>query len=151
EQTGLAGVRVARDRHGRDPVSLAVGLLRLAGTAQLLEFAAQFGDAVLDAAAVGLEFGLARSATTDALAARGTSAGLARQVAAPATKALLLVRQLGEFDLGLALGALGVLGEDVEDEGRAIDDLDLDAVLEVAQLAGRELAVADDGVGAAGL
>ena len=43
---------------------------------------------------------------------------------------------------------LRVLGEDVEDQRGAVDDLDLDDVLELAQLAGRQLAVADDGVGA---
>ena len=44
-----------------------------------------------------------------------------------------------------------MLGEDVEDQRGPVDDLDLDPVLEVAQLAGRELAVADHGVGAGGL
>jgi hypothetical protein len=43
-----------------------------------------------------------------------------------------------------------VLGEDVEDQGRAVDDLDLDDVLEGAALARRELGVGDDGVGALG-
>jgi hypothetical protein len=41
-----------------------------------------------------------------------------------------------------------VLAEDVEDDGGAVDDLDLDDVLERAPLAGRELGVGDDGVGA---
>ena len=45
---------------------------------------------------------------------------------------------------------LGVLGEDVEDQGGPVDDLDLDDVFELAQLAGGELAVADHGVGAGG-
>jgi hypothetical protein len=43
-----------------------------------------------------------------------------------------------------------VLGEDVEDEGGPVDDLDLDDLLELTQLAGRELTVADDRVGAGG-
>ena len=38
-------------------------------------------------------------------------------------------------DLRLALPALRVLGEDVEDQRGAVDDLDLDDVLELAQLA----------------
>jgi hypothetical protein len=58
------------------------------------------------------------------------------------------VLQLGELHLRLALTGLGVLGEDVEDQRGAVDDLDLDDVLEGAPLAGDELAVADDGVGA---
>ncbi len=39
-----------------------------------------------------------------------------------------------------------MLGEDVQDQGRAVDDLDLDDVLEVDQLARAQLTVADDGV-----
>jgi hypothetical protein len=50
--------------------------------------------------------------------------------------------------LRLALPALGVLGEDVEDQCRAVDDLDLHDLFELAQLTRRQLAVADDRVGA---
>lgn len=39
-----------------------------------------------------------------------------------------------------------MLGEDVEDQGRTVDDLDLDDVFEVDELAGAQLTVADDGV-----
>lgn len=41
-----------------------------------------------------------------------------------------------------------MLGEDVEDQGRTVDDLDLDDVLEVDQLAGAQFTVTDHGVGA---
>jgi hypothetical protein len=41
-----------------------------------------------------------------------------------------------------------VLGEDVQDEGGAVDDLHLDHALQAAQLPGGELVVADDRVGA---
>ncbi|SIG95934.1 Uncharacterised protein [Mycobacteroides abscessus subsp. abscessus] len=43
-----------------------------------------------------------------------------------------------------------MLGEDVEDERDAVDDLDLDDILESAPLAGREFGVDDHGVGADG-
>ena len=43
-----------------------------------------------------------------------------------------------------------MLGEDVEDQGGAVDDLHLDDVLEGAPLTRGQLAVADDGVGADG-
>ena len=52
--------------------------------------------------------------------------------------------QLGKLDLRLPLNALGVCGEDVEDQRRAVDDLDADPVLQVAELGERQLAVADD-------
>ena len=77
------------------------------------------------------------------------AADLPGQVAAPAAQPLGQVLQLGQLDLRLALGRLGVLGEDVEDQRGPVDHLDLDPVLQVAQLAGRQLAVADHGVGAA--
>ena len=44
-----------------------------------------------------------------------------------------------------------MLGEDVEDQPGAVDRLDLELVLEVAQLAGRQVAVEDHRVGAGGL
>ena len=78
------------------------------------------------------------------------AAGLTRQVATPAAESLLEVLQLGQLDLGLALGALGVLGEDVEDQCGPVDHLDLDPILQVAQLRGRELAVTDHRVGTGG-
>ena len=43
-----------------------------------------------------------------------------------------------------------MLGEDVEDQGRPVDDLDLDDVLKSAPLARAELTVADHRVGAFG-
>ena len=151
EQRGLAGVGVAGDRDAGDVVAAARLALDVAGAAQLLELAAELGDLGVDPAAVGLDLGLTGATATDAVTAGGTATGLAGEVATPAAEALLHVLQLGQLDLRLALLALGVLGEDVEDQRGPVDDLDLDLVLEVAQLAGRELAVADDGVGAGGL
>ncbi len=43
-----------------------------------------------------------------------------------------------------------MLGEDVEDQRGPVDDLDLEPLLQLTELAGRELAVADHGVGAGG-
>ena len=118
----------------------------------LLELAAQLGHLGVDPAPVGLDLGLTGATATDAAAAGADPAtGLAGEVATPAAQPLHQVLQLGQLDLRLALLGLRVLGEDVEDQRGAVDDLDLDPVLEVAQLAGRELAVADDGVGAGGL
>ena len=151
EERGLAGVGVARDRDAGDVVAAARLALDVAGAAHLLELAAELADPGVDPAAVGLDLGLTGAAATDALTAGGTATGLAGEVAAPAAEALLHVLQLGQLDLRLALLALGVLGEDVEDQRGPVDDLDLDPVLEVAQLARSELAVADDGVGAGGL
>ena len=77
------------------------------------------------------------------------TAGLPRQRLAPAAQPRQQVLHLRQRDLRLALPAPRVLGEDVQDQPGPIDDLDLDHVLELAQLAGGQLAVADHRVGAA--
>src|SRR5690606_14981388 len=51
------------------------------------------------------------------------------------------VLELGELYLSLALAALRMLAEDVQDDGGAIDDLDAHNVLERTPLAGRQLRV----------
>ena len=57
-----------------------------------------------------------------------------------------VVLELGELDLELALGGVGVGGEDVEDDRGAVDDRDAERRLEGALLARRELVVAGDQV-----
>ncbi len=61
-----------------------------------------------------------------------------------------VVLQLGQLDLQLALGADGVLGEDVEDQLGAIDDAPVERVLERPLLNGRDLVVDDQDLGAGG-
>ena len=79
------------------------------------------------AAAVHLELGLARAPGADA-------AGLLGEGDAPAAQPGQAVAQQGQLDLGLALGAPGVLGEDVEDDRRAVDGRAPEQLLEVALL-----------------
>ena len=57
-----------------------------------------------------------------------------------------LVLELGELDLEAALVGLGVQREDVEDQPAAVDDLDLEQLLERALLGGRQLVVGDQDV-----
>ncbi len=123
--------------------------LGVAGALHLGELAAQLGDLGVDPAPVGLDLGLTGAAATNAATVGADSAArLARQVAAPAAQPLLHVVELRQLDLRLALAAPGVLAEDVEDQRGPVDDLDLELVLQIAQLAGGEFTVADDGVGA---
>src|SRR5204863_255646 len=58
-----------------------------------------------------------------------------------------VVLELGELDLELALGAVGVVGEDVEDHGGPIDHRHPEGRLEISLLTGQELVVAGDQVG----
>ena len=55
-----------------------------------------------------------------------------------------VVLQLRQLDLELALGAPCMLGEDVEDELRAIDDARAQRILQAPLLAGVELVVNDE-------
>jgi hypothetical protein len=57
------------------------------------------------------------------------------------------VFQLGEFDLKAPFGRAGAVGEDVEDQLRAVDDLDADRFFEVALLRGRQFVIHDEHVG----
>ena len=66
-----------------------------------------------------------------------------------AAHARQVVLELRELDLELALGADRVLGEDVEDQLRAVDDARRERVLERALLGRVELVVDDQHVGAA--
>ena len=72
------------------------------------------GDAAAREAAVGLELRLARAARADAAAEP-------LEVLPEAAHPRQVVLELRELDLELALGADGVLGEDVEDQLRAVD------------------------------
>ena len=121
--------------------------LRLAHLLHGADLAAQLGHARADATAIQLDLRLTGAAAADADAACRPAADLARERLTPTAQPRKQVGQLRELDLRLAVPRAGVLGEDVEDQRGAVDHLDLELLLQLPQLAGRELAVADDGVG----
>src|SRR6202012_4088854 len=134
---------VARDDHRGHPVALALAALHLAAGLEAGDLAAEPGDLGPDPAPVGLDLGLTGTAGPDAAAAGHPAAGLPGQRLAPAAQPRQHVLQLGQLDLGLALAALRVLGEDVQDQRGAVDHLDLDHALQAPQLARAQLTVAD--------
>ncbi len=93
--------------------------------------------------AVGLELALTRAPCAHAPAE-------ALEVLPQATHAREVVLELRQLDLELALGGDGVLGEDVEDQLRAVDDARLQGVLEPPLLRRRQLAVDDEHLGTGG-
>jgi hypothetical protein len=95
--------------------------------------------ALARATAVDLELRLARAAAADA-------AGEARHRGGHHGEARHAVAELRELDLELAFAARGVLREDVEDELRAVEHLEVGGLGDVAQLRGRELAIEDQHV-----
>jgi hypothetical protein len=56
------------------------------------------------------------------------------------------VFELRQLDLEAPLVGLGPFGEDIENEGRAVDDLDIECFFEIALLGRRKLVVEDDQV-----
>ena len=66
-------------------------------------------------------------------------------------KARQQVAELGQLHLGLALPRAGVQGEDVQDQRGPVDHLHLEPLLQVPELAGRELLIQDHRVRAGGV
>src|SRR5207244_2691697 len=130
--------------------ALALGAHDGARPADLVELSAQGGDAVAREAAVGLDLGLAGASGADAAVHAARAEAL--EVGPQAAHAGEVVLELRELDLELALGGVGVVGEDVEDDRRAVDDRHVaELLLEVALLTRAELVVAGHDVGVEGL
>jgi hypothetical protein len=74
------------------------------------------------------------------------AAGLLLEAAELLGHARQEVVELGQLHLQFSLAGAGALGEDVEDEARAVQHLGGDDLLQVLLLGGREVVVEDDGV-----
>ena len=143
QQRRLAGVRVAGERDGGQAGALALLAHHVARRARVLEPALERGDPVARQAAVGLDLGLARAPGADA-AGRARAEPL--EVGPQPAHAREVVLELRQLDLELALGRVRVVGEDVEDDRRAVDHRHAERLLEVALLARQQLVVAGDEV-----
>ncbi len=147
EQRGLAGVGVADDGHLGGPAAPAALVLGVLVGRHGAQVGLELVDPAGDASTIGLELGLARTAGADPGAAAGRhAAGLLRQALALAAKPGLEVAELGQLHLGPALHARGVLGEDVEDHGGAVERGAAEELLQVALLGGAQLVVEHHGV-----
>src|SRR5256714_15649145 len=104
--------------------ALALGAHRPARRLRALEAALERRDPVARQAAVGLDLRLARSARPD-------PAAESLEVGPQAAHAREVVLELRELDLELALGRVRVVGEDVEDDRRAVDHRHAGLLLEV--------------------
>ena len=84
--------------------------------AHRFQFAENFRDAILHAAAVGFQLRFAFAA------AHADAARLPRQVAPEPRQARQQMLKLREFDLQFAFARPGALREDVENQRRAVED-----------------------------
>src|SRR5262249_47418864 len=131
EQRRLPRVRVA-DECERVEVAALPGL-PLRGT-RLLEpgkVTFELAHALEDAPAIDLELRLAWAAVADQTAACATTGALLAQLRPTPTKARQAVAELRQLHLHHALLAARVLGEDVEDQRDAVDDVAREQLLEV--------------------
>src|SRR5207253_6743252 len=106
-----------------------------------LELALQPVNALAEPAPIFLELGLAGSAAADA-------AGQTAHRVSFAAQPRQTIAELRQLDLQLAVAALRALREDVEDQLRAVDDLELGRFGNRVQLRRREVLVEDDELGA---
>ena len=140
QECRLPDVRVARERDRgsarADPLLPSGGTLALECPEALLEE----GYACPSEATVRLELTLAGASRPDAAAE-------SLEVLPHAAHPRQVVFELRELDLELALGATGVLGEDVENQLGAIDDARLERVLERALLRWAQLVVDEQRLG----
>ena len=115
--------------------------------ADLLEAPPEQRDLAPRDPAVGLELGFAGAAGADARAERTGAAAEALEVLPHPAHPRQVVLQLRQLDLELSLGALRMLGEDVEDQLRPVDDAGGQRVLERPLLRRLELVVDDQHLG----
>ena len=140
-QGGLARVRVADERHAREPLALLPPrALRLALEVHRVELLLQLGDAVADLAPVELAVRLAGAAAADAAA---LPALRARQLGGFA-QARRHVAEARDLDLRARGARARVAVEDLEDDHGAVHHLAADLLLEVARLRGGDLVVDED-------
>src|SRR6266498_4854273 len=139
EQGAFAGVGVTDDRDHGHVAPDALDSALAPAFADVFQFVFEQRDAFAHAAAVDFELGFAGSAPADAAhqpGHLGAAAGQPRQQ----------VLQLRQLDLNASLGGLRALGEDVQDQLRAVENLQVGGLVDGAHLGGREFAVEDDHV-----
>ena len=112
-----------------------------ARSTEAVEILLEPADTFEDAPAIDFELRLTRTAVADEPAARATARALLAELLSTTAQTRQAIPELGELHLHHALLAVRMLGEDVEDQRDAIDDVAREQLLEVALLRGRELVV----------
>ncbi len=140
EQRRLAGVRVPHQSHHRHlapPAGLASGEPL---APHVLDVPSHHQDALPDPAPVGLQLRLTGAPRPD-------PAAQPREKDPPSRQPRQEVLELGQLHLQPPLPRARPVGEDVEDQLRAVEGLDPDRLLDVPLLGRRQLLVDDEEVG----
>jgi hypothetical protein len=137
EQGGLAGVGVAHQGHREHAAALPAAPLQGAGAGQLVQPGLDGLDALGNDAPVQFQLGFAGAA------AHADAALLPLQVGPAAHQAGGVMAQLGQFHLQLALVAARAQGEDIQDQGGAVQHPALQPAFQVALLNRGQLVIED--------
>jgi N-succinyldiaminopimelate aminotransferase len=148
QQRRLANVRVPGERDRRRFGAASFLATHFALLTEIAEPAAQESDASAREPAVGLELRLTGAAGADTGPERTHAAAEPLEVLPHTSHPRQVVLELRQLDLQLALGASRMLGEDVENQLRAVDDARLEGVFESALLSRLELVVDQEHLGA---
>ena len=148
QQRRLADVGVPGQGNSRRLRALTFLAANVALLAQVLQAPAQERDPAARDAAVGLELRLAGPSRPDARSQGAHAAAETLEVLPHPSHARQVVLELSQLDLELSLGASRMLGEDVEDQLRPVDDACLEGVLEGALLGRVQLVVHQEHLGA---
>ena len=129
-------VGVAHQSHGDGAVLFSPPVNDAPGGLHVLQLLLQTGNPPPDVPPVRFQLGFAGASGTDAAAQPGQGRTLSPQ---PWQQ----IAQLSKLHLQLALLAAGTLGENVQNQGGAVDHPDLAGFFQVADLGGSQLPVED--------
>ena len=139
EQGAFPGVGIAYDSHNRDAFEAATVSIERSMLPHCLQVLFETLYLALDDAAVAFQLCLAGASGADA-------AAQTLQVRPASGQAGQEIFLLSKLDLKSAFVGLGTLGEDIEDECRAVYYLDVKGFFQVALLRWGELIIEDDEV-----
>ena len=135
EQGRFPGVCIADQRDHRPGRALAPFAMQGPGLAQMGQILAQFGHAIPDHPAIGLDLGFARSAK------EAEAAALPFQVGPAADQTTSLIVEMGELDLKAPFRRGGPGAEYLQNQAGSVNYLDVQLLFQIPLLDGAETAI----------
>ena len=140
EERRLARIGVADERHHGMRAAPPLAPMQGAGALHRIEVTLDPGDPLLDLAPVGFDLRFARTAE------KAEAAALALEMRPGSHQPALLMREMRVLDLQRTFARARTLAEYLEDQGRPVDDLGAERLLQIALLHRRKRAIHDDQV-----
>lgn len=140
EKGALSRIGVADDRDDGKVSSRPLGTTLLTTFTDVGQLLLKEGNPVADPASVDFQLGLSGATASDSTHQTG-------HLAPAASQSRQQVFQLGQFDLDAPLAGLRPLGEEVEDQLGAVDDLEIGRRIDRPDLRRGQLPIEDDHIG----